>query len=127
MSIHRKPRTAREPTIALINVVFLMLVFFMVAGTLAPPMESDLSLVRTADLDGRAPPEVLVIHADGRLSHRGMPLPDVVTYLTTAQDSDVVRLMPDRDLPAETLLRIADEAQAAGPKSVLIITEKALR
>ncbi len=33
----RRARTAskREPTIALINIVFLMLVFFMVAGTLA--------------------------------------------------------------------------------------------
>ena len=32
-----KPKVnRREPTIALINVVFLMLVFFMVAGTIAP-------------------------------------------------------------------------------------------
>ena len=61
----------REPTIALINIVFLMLVFFMVAGTLAQPLDGDLDLVRTADLEGRAPPDTLVVHADGRLSYRG--------------------------------------------------------
>ena len=42
----------KEPTIALINVVFLMLVFFMIAGTLAPPLDPDLSLIKAEDLDG---------------------------------------------------------------------------
>lgn len=50
----RKAKTSsrREPTIALINIVFLMLVFFMVAGTLSQPLDKDLSLVRTADPKG---------------------------------------------------------------------------
>ncbi|HBR39356.1 MAG TPA: biopolymer transporter ExbD, partial [Sulfitobacter pontiacus] len=37
-----KSKPQREPTIALINIVFLMLVFFMVAGTLAQPLDPDL-------------------------------------------------------------------------------------
>ena len=42
-----KSKPQREPTIALINIVFLMLVFFMVAGTLAQPLDPDLKLVET--------------------------------------------------------------------------------
>ena len=42
----RRPKTEREPTIALINIVFLMLIFFLVAGTLAQPLDSALKLVR---------------------------------------------------------------------------------
>lgn len=38
MRAHRQ-KSEREPTIALINIVFLMLVFFMVAGTLAAPLD----------------------------------------------------------------------------------------
>jgi biopolymer transport protein ExbD len=76
---HPKPR--REPTIALINVVFLMLVFFMVAGALAPPLDPTLSLVDTAELEGRPPPDALVLHADGRLSYRGAALGDAAAYL----------------------------------------------
>ena len=42
----RRQGTRREPTIALINIVFLMLVFFMVAGTLSTPLDKDVPLVR---------------------------------------------------------------------------------
>lgn len=66
-----RQKTKREPTIALINIVFLMLVFFMVAGTLAQPMDSDLKLVRTADLESRPAPDALVITEDGTLSYQG--------------------------------------------------------
>jgi biopolymer transport protein ExbD len=41
-------RQGREPTIALINIVFLMLIFFLVAGTLAAPLDKELKLVSTA-------------------------------------------------------------------------------
>ncbi|HBT01217.1 MAG TPA: biopolymer transporter ExbD, partial [Citreicella sp.] len=34
-----RQKTEREPTIALINIVFLMLIFFLVAGTLAQPLD----------------------------------------------------------------------------------------
>ena len=69
----RRARTkgGREPTIALINIVFLMLVFFMVAGALAPPLDPALTLVKTADLDTVPPPDALVVHPDGRLAYRG--------------------------------------------------------
>ena len=67
----RAPRLQREPTIALINVVFLMLVFFLIAGTVAAPIDDELSLIKTRDLDGTSPPEGLVIHADGRLEAAG--------------------------------------------------------
>lgn len=54
--IKPRQRSKREPTIALINIVFLMLVFFMVAGTLAQPLDPELKLVKTEELDGIAPP-----------------------------------------------------------------------
>ena len=124
-----KPATAREPTIALINVVFLMLIFFMIAGTLAAPMERDLTLVQTDMLDGRAPPDALVVHADGRLSYRGASVASAVGFMADQPEGgqgQTLRIVPDRALPAQDLVRLASALRAAGAARVMIVTERAL-
>ncbi|WP_375257030.1 ExbD/TolR family protein [Citreimonas sp.] len=127
-------RATREPTIALINIVFLMLVFFMVAGTLAVPLDGDLTLVQTRDLEGRAPPDALVVHPDGRLSYRGDAVASPEAYLEMAEattmpgeDGPTVRIVPDRELDASELVRIAGALRAAGAARVLVVTERGLR
>ena len=124
----RRGSSRREPTIALINVVFLMLVFFLVAGTIAPPMSGDLSLVRTRDLDRRAPPDALVAHADGHLTYRRDPVASAAAFARNLSpaEQEAVRVVPDRDLPAAELVRIATELRAGGAGRVLIVTEQGL-
>lgn len=125
------PRTRREPTIALINIVFLMLIFFMAAATLAPPLDGDLRLVRTEELDGRAPPDALVIHADGRLVYRGEVVPDAAAYMQIAyamggEKVRNVRIVPDAELPAPDLIRVGEALRAAGAERVVMVTERGL-
>ncbi|WP_425038725.1 ExbD/TolR family protein [Primorskyibacter sp. S187A] len=122
---HNRTRTAREPTIALINIVFLMLVFFMVAGTLAQPMDGDIRLVRTADLDGRAPPDTLVVHADGRLSYRGEEIADVAGFMAE-KGGEIARIVPDRALDARRLMEVAQALRAGGAARVMIVTERGI-
>ena len=125
----RRARTkgGREPTIALINIVFLMLVFFMVAGALAPPLDPALTLVKTADLDTVPPPDALVVHPDGRLAYRGEDVGSVAAWLAAhAAEAGKVRLVPDRDLPAGRLVEIARDLRAAGAVRVVIVTERGL-
>lgn len=121
-------RSRREPTIALINIVFLMLIFFMAAATLAPPLEGDLRLVRTENLDGRAPPDALVVHADGRLTYRGLPQPDAAAYVAALPEDAraTLRLVPDAALPAADLLRVAEALRRAGALRVVMVTERGL-
>lgn len=123
-------RTAREPTIALINIVFLMLVFFMVAGSLAPPLDNTLDLIDTRELESRAPPDALVVHADGRLSYRGADVASAAEWLTRAEgeegDGGSIRIVPDRELPAAKLVALAGELRSAGAERVLIVTERGL-
>ena len=124
----RKHRTRIEPTIALINIVFLMLVFFMVASTIAPPMDRDLELVRTSDLDGRAPPDTLVVHPDGRLTYRGAPVASAQAFYAARPDDarEVVRIVPDRAVPARTLVELASDIRAEGASRVMIVTQRGL-
>ncbi len=122
----RANRTRREPTIALINIVFLMLIFFMAAATLAPPLDGALKLVRTADLEGRAPPDALVVHADGRLVYRGAAVADAAAYMAQVGGEEIVRIVPDAALPAPDLIRLGEALRAAGAARVVMITERGL-
>ena len=126
----RRSRTSnREPTIPLINVVFLMLIFFMVAGQISPPMEGELSLVETADLDGRAPPDALVIRADGSLRYRDRDVASAASYVDDLPEAEraAVRVVPDRDLDAARLVQVAAELRGAGAERVRLVTERSLQ
>ena len=128
MSLARRApaKRTREPTIALINVVFLMLVFFLVAGTLAPPLARDVRLVEAADAERAAPPDALVLTADGRLKHRGRAVSDAAAWFEGREAAEA-RLVPDRDAPARRLVSVARALRQAGAERVLIVTERGLR
>ncbi|TCL08496.1 biopolymer transport protein ExbD [Shimia isoporae] len=118
-------RKKRDSTIPLINVVFLMLVFFLIAGTVAAPLDPDLNLVQTSDLEGREPPDALILHSDGSLTFRGQA--------TTAEDfvetqgGGPTRIVPDRDVDALRLMEVTGALRNAGASSVILVTERALQ
>ena len=68
--ILKRQKKHREPTIALINVVFLMLIFFLVAGRIAPPLDADLQL----DIAGAQRVNVATFMAIETVSERICPI-----------------------------------------------------
>jgi biopolymer transport protein ExbD len=117
-------RRRRDSTIPLINVVFLMLVFFLIAGTVAPPLDPDLELVDTTELEGREPPDALVLHADGSLSFRGQST-DAETYMADYEGEEV-RIVPDRAASGPRLIEVTGALRRAGAKSVFLVTQQAI-
>jgi biopolymer transport protein ExbD len=125
-------RTSRKPenTIALINVVFLMLIFFLVAGTLAPSPDRNVDFITLAAKDPAAPPDMLYIRADGTLTWRGnqLPLSQHVRRWENLQreeaDTVPLRIAADRSLPALDLLDTIDELRKAGVNDVTLIAER---
>lgn len=124
----RAPRFQRkkpEPTITLINVVFLMLIFFLVAGTIAPPVPTDVRLVQVAGNNAAIPPDVLAIKATGEtFSQHGSMDPAAFVAALPADAAGVARVMPDRDLPAQLLIAVAQALRQAGAREVRLITER---
>ncbi|MEM1377023.1 MAG: biopolymer transporter ExbD [Pseudomonadota bacterium] len=118
-----------EPTIALINIVFLMLIFFLVAAQVAPPLERDLDLVKTQNLDGKESPDAMVVMADGLMKFRGAQVTPQ-QYVTVMQEEkgtiDEVRLVPDRALAAVDLIEIGNTLRENGVTKILIVTERSL-
>ena len=129
MIARRRSKSHAEPTIALINVVFLMLVFFMVAGSLAPAMDPRVQLVQAADLETSPPPDALVIRADGTLSFRGAELTSPEAYVRIVREEEaefVARLVPDRALPAARLIAVAKELRQLGATRISLLSERSL-
>tara|TARA_R110002020_G_scaffold58372_4_gene160059 strand:- start:24018 stop:24425 length:408 start_codon:yes stop_codon:yes gene_type:complete len=122
----RKP----ENTVALINVVFLMLIFFLVAGTLAPAPDRDVDFITLAATDPAAPPDMLFIRSDKTLTWRGeaLPLSDHVSrwqgLQAEAPEPRPFRIVADRLLPAVDLLDTLDELRRAGVDEIVLIAER---
>ena len=130
----RIPQTRKpaENTIALINVVFLMLIFFLIAGTLAPSADRQVEMVSLSEDDPAAPPDMLFIREDGSLSWRGEALGDATqaaAFLAQAPgglpgEEKVLRVAPDRNLPAVRLIETLEALKAAGMAKVVLVTKR---
>lgn len=130
MALTPLPKRRRsEPMIALINIVFLMLIFFLVAAAIAPPLDRGVKLVEASRLEGRAPPDAAVIRADGSILYRGAEVTSEA-YLAArlSEQSGIValRLVPDRNLPAAQLVAIAGDLRRSGAAEIWIVTERGL-
>jgi biopolymer transport protein ExbD len=122
-------RRRAEPLIALMNVVFLLLIFLLVAGTVARPLPGDLTLIEAEALDAAPPPDAAVILADGTLRFGGIGITpeDYAAERLATHPGEALRIVPDRDLPAERLVGIVARLREAGAAEVRIVTERALR
>lgn len=121
----RISRRRAEPTLALINVVFLLLCFFIVAGTIAPAPPADLRLVRLSGQASPPPRDTVALGPDGT------PLwPDGVTDAAgfvaalPPEPGGVARILPDRDAPAAALVALARALSAAGAGEVRLMAER---
>lgn len=120
-------RRRADPTITLINVVFLMLMFFLVAGTIAAPPPADLRLVQLAGADPLVPPDVIALRADGTATWLGAPADPAAYVAALSPGGDgIARVMPDRDAPAPDLVQLARALRAAGAVEVRIVTERSM-
>lgn len=132
----KPPKRQAESTISLINIVFLMLIFFLIAGQLAPPVEPSVTLAETVDAPPLAPPDALFVDKDGALTYRGQPT-DIAAYLAAlapgvpageasegegGSSGPPVMLAVDRDLGAARVLEIAEDLYRAGAGSVSLVT-----
>ena len=120
-----------EPTLALINVVFLLLLFFVVTGTIV--YQHDRSILPPTSLlltPGKAPADAVYVDAEGALSFRGEPhdaaaIARLLQAERQGEDSDAARtvqLVADRSLNARTLLGIVQDLRDQGLHSLSIVT-----
>lgn len=118
----RPRRASREPVVPMINVVFLLLIFFLMTAQIVPPAPFDLDLPR-AQGDADAGEAALYISVTGEIAFeaaRG----DAALAAAVAQSRDTpLRLYADATLDAAILARVLAHLSDLGATRVEIVTE----
>ena len=132
MDFSGRPRTKQELNVApLIDVVFLLLIFFMLASTFLKPEAIDLML-EGGSTGGKAAEEMLNIEVvvDGTIRLNGLRLsmPQLETELASRIQGDQTRpvtIKAAAEVPVQTLVSIMDRVRAAGTNNLRLATPEA--
>lgn len=123
--MRKRIRKRAEPTITLINVVFLLLAFFIVAGTIAEAPPEGLALVRLPEGAPQPLADRVALGADGvPLWPAGVS--DAAGFVAglPPEAGGVARILPDRAAPAAALVALARALEAAGAREVRMLAER---
>ncbi len=114
-------RTAPEPVVAMINVVFLLLIFFLMTAQIGAPAPFEIVLPRAKGGD----PEravTLYLSAGGELAFHDLrgeaALRDAATHTP-------LTVQADARLPAQRLAKVLARLSRAGAQKLLLVTEEA--
>ena len=124
----RSGEIREDGVIPLINIVFLLLVFFLLAGRVAAPEAADIAPPTSANAPGDpADPATIEVTAAGEVRWQG-EVADLMTAATriaeTAEDRDVI-IRADRSAPAERVLEVAAGLRAARIERTRLVVEVA--
>lgn len=128
LPISQRPRNTEENVLPLINVVFLLLIFFMLAGamTAADPFEVEPPKTKNAVAD-EIQPKLVVISAEGRYALQGKEvgrdeLLAMAADWARQEEPPPVRIKADGRLPADDLIELLGGLGAAGLEQVKLLT-----
>ncbi|MEQ8798979.1 MAG: biopolymer transporter ExbD [Salinisphaeraceae bacterium] len=125
LPLPQRRRDTEENILPLINIVFLLLIFFMVAGALhtRAPFEVEPPGTEHAD-DSNPDNQVLAISADGELALGGEALerPALTARLREREGDTLLQVKADSGLPAAALTDLLGEIRAAGIPRIRLLT-----
>lgn len=119
------PRRRRpsEAIVPMINVVFLLLIFFLMSAQIVPPAPLDVTLPESAAETRAAPADTLYLDAEGRLAFNAARGEAVLEALVArAMPGAALQIRADARLEARILARLLPELAARGVVEVEIVT-----
>lgn len=114
-------RTRGESIVPMINIVFLLLVFFMLSATIAPPDPFEMNLPDARQSDAPLPPRALLLAVaqDGRMSFAGVEGAAALAALGDAfRPGDTVLLRADAGLDGGLFAGLLGDLAALGVSDV---------
>lgn len=130
MKINVAPRRRDddENLIPLINIVFLLLIFFILAGTFVRPDRFEVAPPRSLSPTLAEDQQMTVLlSADGRLAIGGREvdkpeLKRLIMDRLSAEPDLQVQLKADQNLAAEKLIDVIESLRAAGLEKLMLLT-----
>ena len=123
LNLNSRPRrAAREPVVPMINVVFLLLIFFLMTAQIVPPAPFEMTLP-SVDGDEDQGSDALYINADGMIAFETLR-GDAALARAVASSGDIpLRVFADATLTATTIAEVLGQLTALGATEVEIVTE----
>lgn len=118
----RKP-LALDVSLAIVNIVLLLIFFFLATGQLMNPPASGVDLAETSELPlGQLPSPILVVGSNGDWQLDGEPLaPDLLGVAINALPEPVVlHILINKDAPASSLLAIMNRPELSAAEMRLV-------
>ncbi|WP_298294610.1 biopolymer transporter ExbD [uncultured Litoreibacter sp.] len=109
-----KPPVRLDVSLAIVNIVLLLIFFFLATGRLLNPVGPDLELSQTSELPlDQLPSPILVIHADGTWDLNGNEVaPDLLDVaLQNLPQPVVLHLLINREAPANALIQVINRPE----------------
>jgi len=124
----RRPDPTEERILPLINVVFLLLIFFMLTGSLSMSEPFDIEPPASQSQSAHEPEAVMILMArDGRLALDNTAMPEdrlleAVAEQIREHPEATITLKADARLPANRLVRFTQALHAAGLEQLRLLT-----
>ena len=118
----RPRRASREPVVPMINVVFLLLIFFLMTAQIVPPAPFDLTLPNASG-DEDTGQTALYINATGEIAFATARGDAALARAVAATQDTPLRLYADARLPAATLAQVLTQLAQLGAERVESVTE----
>ena len=120
-----RPMTKVRPdaSLAIVNIVLLLIFFFLATGQLLNPPSQNVDIAETSDLPlDQLPAPILVVQPDGEWQLDGEPVaPDLLGVALAGMEAPVVlHILIPRDAPAGSLLSIANRPELAAHEMRLV-------
>ena len=116
------PRQRRESIVPMINVVFLLLIFFLMTAQIAPPEPFEVTPPTVSADPAEADPDTLFVSAEGALAYGAARDEAVFAALSARGAARPLTIRADGALSAAALAAILPRLRAAGVAEVLIVT-----
>ena len=131
MNFQRSKSKSKEVSlIPMINVIFLLLIFFMVAGTVEGIDIFDVNLPQSENGEEKSASHAVVyLKDDGRMAVNNdvVKAKDIKTIINTLFVDDpkqVVTIKSDANVPSDTLINIMNLIEDAGGENILLVTQE---
>jgi biopolymer transport protein ExbD len=113
----------------LIDMVFILLIFFMVSTTFIKDMQIDLNRPGAASAKPSSSKSIRIfidnnekIYVDGQ-SIRSWVLQSKIRDMIRSEDSSSILVVTDKKVSADTLIDVVDQCRLAGVKDIGVATE----
>jgi len=120
----RRRPTRTENIVPMINVVFLLLIFFLMTAQITPPDSFEVILPKAVVAQSAEQSDILLIAADGTLGYGPNKGEAALQAITMRTNPDLPLLIrADTALPAKMLARLLPKLAALGITKVELATE----